>query len=135
MDVVFNFDLEYRGNHDELVAETLFADHPLLRALTNDGQQVIDCQPFFGVTLGPDCDKQVYIELKGRTSTFEIRAGEYEPAPLTVQLTARRYWGFGQLPPLVEVHRELLGIAEQYADERVVPHVIKPLAAAIANRH
>jgi hypothetical protein len=134
MDIVFNFDLEYRGNHDELVAETLFPEHPLLRALGGDGQRIIDCQPFLGVALGPDCDKQVYLEMKGRTSTFELRSGEYEPTPLSVQLTARRYWGLGQLPPLVDVHRDLLTIAEQYAADRIVPHVIKPLAAAIANR-
>lgn len=134
MDVVFNFDLEYRGNHDELVAETLFADHPLVRAMAGDGQQIIDCQPFLGVSLGPDCERQVFVELKGRTSTFELRSGEFEASPLSVQVTARRYWGFGQLPPLVETYKDLLATAEQFAAERVVPHVIKPLAAAIGNR-
>jgi hypothetical protein len=134
LDVVFAFDLEYRGNHDELVADTLLPDHPLLRVLTSDGQRVIDCQPFFGVALGGECDRQVYFEIKGRTSTYEVRSGEFEPAPLSVHLTARRYWGFGDPHALVEVFNDLLATGEQYAADRVVPLVIKPLAAAIASR-
>ncbi len=134
MDVVFNFDLEYRGNHDELIAEVLFAGHPLIRALTSDGERMIDCQPFFGVTMSATCDTQVYVEVRGRTSTYEIRHEEYEPNALSVQVTARRYWGVGGLPPALEVFRELVALAERYAEERVLPSVIKPLAAAIASR-
>jgi hypothetical protein len=134
MEVVFGFDLEYRGNHDELVAETLFADHPLLNALCDEEQRVIDCQPFLGVALGNDCEKQVYLEAKGRTSTYEIRTGEYDATPLSVYLTARRYWGFAAEKDLGTVHRELLAIGEQYAADCAVPHLVQPLAAAIASR-
>ncbi len=134
LDVVYAFDLEYRGNHDELVADTLLPDHPLLRALTGEGQRIIDCQPFFGVALSGDCDRQIYFEIKGRTSTYEVRSGEFEPAPLSVHLTARRYWGFGDSQSLTVVFNELLSTGEQYAADRVVPLVIKPLAAAIASR-
>lgn len=134
MEVVFGFDLEYRGNHDELVAEILLPDHPLLNALTGIGQRVIDCQPFFGVTLTDDCEKQVYLEVKGRTSTFEIRTDEYEPTALSVYLTARRYWGFAADKDLVTVHRDLLATGARYAAECAVPHLVQPLAAAIASR-
>lgn len=134
LDVVYAFDLEYRGNHDELVADTLLTDHPLLRALTSDGQRIIDCQPFFGVALGGDCARQIYFEIKGRTSTYEVRSGEFEPAPLSVHLTARRYWGSGDAQSLIEMFNELLTTGEQYAGDRVVPLVIKPLAVAIASR-
>jgi hypothetical protein len=134
MEVVFGFDLEYRGNHDELVAETIFPGHPLLNALNSDDQRVIDCQPFFGVTLTADCEKQIYLEVKGRTSTFEIRSGEYEAAPLSVYLTARRYWGLAADQDLLAVHRDLVATGEQYAAECAVPHLVQPLAAAIASR-
>jgi hypothetical protein len=134
MDVIFAFELEYRGNHDELIAETLLPDHPLVRALTDDEQRIIDFQPFFGVSLSPGCERQAFVEVKGRTSTYELRTGEYEAAPLCVRLVLRRYWGFGELPTAIDVHRELLTQGAQYAEERVVPHVIKPLAAAIASR-
>lgn len=134
MEVVFGFDLEYRGNHDELVAETLFPEHPLLSALTGEDQRVIDCQPFFGSALSADCQRQVYLEIKGRTSTYEIRTAEYEPTPLSVYLTARQYWGFAGDRDLFSVHQELLALGEQYAAECAVPHVVQPLATAIASR-
>ena len=134
MEVAFGFDLEYRGNHDELVAETLFPGHALLNALTGDGQCVVDCQPFFGVKLTDDCEKQVYLEVKGRTSTYEIRTGEYEASALSVYLTARRYWGFAGDKDLLLVHRELLATGEQYAADCAVPHLVQPLATAIASR-
>lgn len=134
LEVCYAFDLEYRGNHDELVAETLFPDHPLLSSLTDDNQRIIDCQPFFGITLSAECDKQVYVEIKGRTSTYELRSGEYEPSPLSVYLTVRRYWGFSGAKDLALANRDLLTIAERYVNERVMPHVVQPLAAAIASR-
>ena len=134
LEVAYGFDLEYRGNHDELVAETLFADHPLFNALTRDGQGIIDCQPFWGVKLTEDCETQVYLEVKGRTSTFEIRTGEYEATPLSVYVTARRYWGFASDADVLGVHRDLVRTGEQYATECVIPHLVQPLAAAIASR-
>lgn len=134
MEVVFNFDLEYRGNHDELVAETLFGDHPLFAGLGGGPHSIIDCQPFIGVSLTPDCDTQAYIEVRSRTSTYEVRSGEFEQNVLTVYATLRRYWGFSTDRDLVEVHGELLTLAEQFASTRVVPHVVQPLALAIAGR-
>lgn len=134
MEVAFGFDLEYRGNHDQLVADTLFPDHPLLNALAQEEQAVIDCQPFFGAKLTADCEKQVYLDVKGRTSTYEIRTGEYEPATLSVCLTARRYWGFATDNDLVTVHRDLLATGQRYAADCAVPHLVQPLAAAIASR-
>ena len=134
MEVAFGFDLEYRGNHDELVADTLFSDLPLLNALTSEDGHVIDCQPFFGVKLSDDCQKQVYLEVKGRTSTYEIRTGEYESTRLSIYLTARQYWGFAADKDLLSVHRDLLASGEQHAAESAVPHLVQPLAAAIASR-
>lgn len=132
MDVVYVFDLEYRGNHDELVAETIFADHPLMRAMTAAGQHVIDCQPFVGVAVSPGCEKQAFLEIKGRTSTFELRSGEFDAAPLGVHVTARRYWGFGELPEPRGVHEQLLQTAQEFSEDIAVPHLVRPLAAAIA---
>jgi hypothetical protein len=135
LDVVYSFDLEYRGNHDRLVAETLFADHPLASLLLGDDcAHTIDCQPYMGIALTPECDVQAYVEVKGRTSTFELRTSEYEAQLLTVQLTVRRYWGFGASPELGRAYEELLSTATDLAARRAVPLVVNPLAQAIASR-
>lgn len=134
MEVAYTFDLEYRGNHDELVAEALFADHPLLGRFAGDGQRVIDCQPFIGITLSDDCDLQAFLEIKGRTTTFEVRSGEYESVPLSARLTLRQYNGSATFENLAAVHRDLLVRGEELSAERAVPLVVQPLAAAIASR-
>lgn len=132
-ETVFSFDLEFRGNHDDLIAETFFANHPLMRVVQTEDAGIIECQPAFGVALGDLCDQQLYLELRGRTSTYEVRTGEYENAPLTVSLTARRYWS-AECRDLVTVHNEQLAIAARVCEERVLPQVVQPLAAAIASR-
>ncbi len=134
LDVIFSFDLEYRGNHDELVAETFFSDHPLYGLFTGDGRRLIDCQPFVGATLTDDCERQIYMEIKGRTSTFEVRSGEFESLPLTVNLTVRQYWSAARGEELSAVHQQLLKVGERIATQRVVPQIVQPLAAAIGGR-
>jgi len=134
-EIVYGFDMEYRGNHDQLVAETLFAEHPLASFLMgSECVHTVDCQPYFGITLTPKCDMQAYLEIKTRTSSFEIRTGEYEAQVLSVYLTVQRFWGFEGHTDLCEVYEELAGAADNLAVQRAVPLVVNPLALAIASR-
>lgn len=135
LEVVYCFDLHYAGNHDELVAETFFADHPFASLLLNDrARHIIDCQPFFGVALNEMCDQQAYLEVKGRSTTFEVRTGRYEPQPLSVLLTMRKYWGYGEPVSLAKAFEQLCDGADGLAAEKIVPIVVNRLAEAIAGR-
>lgn len=135
LEVVLGFDLEYRGNHDQLVADTFFSEGPLAGLVTGESvHQTIDAQPFLGLSLSESCDTQVYLEVKSRTSTYEVRTGQFDAQPLTVFLTLRRYWGFGEAENLLDAHRELADRAEDWAITRVVPLLVNPLAHAIASR-
>lgn len=135
LEVVLGFDLEYRGNHDQLVADTLFSEGPLAGLLNHDGvYHAIDVQPFLGMTLSERCDTQVYLEIKSRTSTYEVRTEQFDQQPLSVFLTLRRYWGFEEPESLQDVHRDLTQKAEEWAASKVVPLVVNPLAHAIASR-
>jgi hypothetical protein len=135
LEVVFGFDLEYRGNHDQLVADTLFGEGPLAGFLNHESVcHAIDAQPFLGVTLGESCDTQIYLEIKSRTSTYEVRTQQYEPQPLSVFLTVRRYWGFAEAQSLTGAHAEMMEQAEEWSASRVAPLIVNPLAQAIASR-
>ncbi|MCK6455096.1 MAG: hypothetical protein L6Q92_01000 [Phycisphaerae bacterium] len=135
LEVLYGFDLEYRGNHDQLVAETLLGDHPIVNLLTDERRHpIIDCQPFIGVALTDDCDVQAYIDIKSRTTTYEVRTCQYETQYLTVYLTLRKYWGFGEAESLLAAHRNLLERADELAAEKVVPLIVNPLAQAIASQ-
>lgn len=135
LEVVIGFDLEYRGNHDQLVAETLFGDSPLAGLIGHDSVTgIIDAQPFLGMSVSDNCDTQMYLEIKSRTSTYEIRTQQFEAQPLSVFLTLRRYWGFSRGESLLDAHADLARRAEEWATEKVVPLVVNPLALAIASR-
>ena len=135
LEVVLGFDLEYRGNHDQLVADTFLSDGPLGSLLNHASvEHTIDAQPFLGVALKESCDTQAYIEIKSRTSTYEVRTGQYDTQPLSVFLILRRYWGLSQTQSLVEAHHDLTEKAFDWAADRVVPFVVNPLAQAISSR-
>lgn len=135
LEVTYGFDLAYRGNHDQLVAETLLGEHAGAGFLFGGhAASVIDAQPYFGVALTPECDLQAYVEVKSRTTTFEVRNGAYEGESISVYLTVRKYWGAGASDSLADVLHLLFDTADEFATERVVPHFVNPLAAAIASR-
>jgi len=135
LEVVYEFDLEYRGNHDQLVAETLYGDSPLAGLFGHESViHAIDAQPFLGMAVSESCDTQVYLEIKSRTSTYEVRTQQFDAQPLTVYLTVRRYWGFDESVSLLDVHRELTERASEWAGDRIVPLIVNPLAQAIASR-
>ena len=135
LEMIFGFDLEYRGNHDQLVAETLWGDHgPGAFLLGDEACHVIDAQPYFGIALSPECDLQAYGEVKSRTSTYEVRNESYDPQPISVFLTLRKYWGVQTPASLAEATTLLFDHADTLARETIVPNLVNPLAAAIASR-
>ncbi len=135
MEVVYGFDMEYRGNHDQLVAETMMGDQPASGFLFGDQvSHVIDTQPYYGVCLSPECDLQAYVEVKSRTTTFEVRSANYENEPITVYLTIRKYWSDGKTNDLSLELNSLFDTIDELATDRIVPSVVNPLAAAISSR-
>jgi hypothetical protein len=135
LEVTYGFDLEYRGNHDQLVAETLFGDNQATSFLFGDrAARIIDAQPYFGIGLTPGCDLQAYVEVKSRTTTYEVRNEAYEGAPISVFLTVRKYWNAEGTMALADTLRSLFQTADELATERIVPNFVNTLAAAIASR-
>ena len=135
LEVVYTFDMEYSGNHDQLVAETLFRDHPLASfMLGEEAVHIVDCQPSMGIALTQACDVQAYLEIKSRTTTFEVRTSEYEAQLLSVYLTIRRYWGMDQDMPLPEAFLSMTDAADELAAQRIVPLVVNPLVLAIGSQ-
>lgn len=135
LEVVFGFDLEYTGNHDHLVAETLLGEHAASSLLFGErASHIIDAQPYFGVALSPECDLQAYVEVKSRTTTYEVRSGHYESQPISIFLTLRKYWGVEHPASLEGAFVQLIDLADEIATDMVVPSFVNPLAAAIASR-
>ncbi|MFQ5414271.1 MAG: hypothetical protein ACE5E6_07405 [Phycisphaerae bacterium] len=135
LELTYGFHLEYRGNHDQLVAETVWGEHAGTGFLfDNRVKHIIDAQPYFGIALSPECDLQAYIEVKSRTSTYEVRGDAYELQPIGVFLTMRKYWGVAPPAALDEALRLLFDHADDLVTQHVAPNFVNPLAAAIASR-
>lgn len=135
LEVIYGFDLEFSGNHDQLVVETLLGDNSAMGFLLDDKTaHVIDAQPYFGIALTPECDLQAYVEVKSRTTTYEVRSGNFDNEPISVFLTTRKYWGVESPASLDEALRLLFDTAEELVTEKIVPNFVNPLAVAIASR-
>jgi len=135
LELIYGFDLEYRGNHDQLVAETFCGGQEAAGFLFGDeAAHIIDAQPYFGIALSPRCDLQAYVEVKSRTTTYEVRNESYDNLPISVLFTVRKYWGVDRALPLVDALGALFDLADELATAKIVPTFVNPLAAAIASR-
>lgn len=134
LDVLFGFDLEFRGNHDEIVAEGLYEHSPLACLLDAQGARPVDFQPTIMVALNDDLRLQARLDVITRTSTQQVRTGNYGDEAISVYLTVRRFW---DEPPRLtpgEMLLQLAAKAEQLANDHVIPRIVRPLGAAIASR-
>jgi hypothetical protein len=134
LDVLFGFDLSFNGNHDEVIAETLFPESPLNCLMEEPGAKAVDYQPVLTVALSDDCRLQGRIEVVTRTSSYQVRTGEFEDDLISIYLVVRRYWGDRPKQTLQSMVRELAHRAETLCVEQVIPRVLRPLSAAISSR-
>lgn len=135
IEVGYGFDLNYRGNHDQVVAEALLGELGAAGFIFGEhASHIIDAQPYFGIALTPECDLQAYVEVKSRTATFAVRSGAYEPEPISVLLTVRKYWGVDESESPDKILGKLFDVADDLAVQKIIPHFVNPLAAVIASR-
>jgi len=134
IEVLFGFDLSYRGNHDEIVLESLYTDAPLACLLEEPDARPVDVQPTIAVSLSDDCRLQARIEVLTRTDNYQVRTGEYAEDEISIYLTVRRYWGDRPREALDKVFADLFERADSLCASRVVPKVVRPISTAIASR-
>lgn len=134
IEVLFGFDLPYRGNHDDVVMESLLADSPLACLLDEPGARPVDVQPCIAIALSDDCRLQARLEILTRTDNYQVRTGEYLDDEISLYLTVRRYWGDRPREPMETVFAEMFERADALCSSRIVPKVLRPLSSAIASR-
>ncbi|WP_428939287.1 hypothetical protein [Fontivita pretiosa] len=134
LDVLFGFDLEFSGNHDEIIAESLLADSPLTCLTEEPGARAVDFQPTVTVALSEDCRLQARIDIVTRTNSYQVRTGDYADDVISVYLILRRYWGDRPRMSLETLLMEMADRADALCSSHIVPKVVKPISAAIASR-
>ncbi|CAN5657985.1 hypothetical protein BH09PLA1_BH09PLA1_21000 [soil metagenome] len=134
LDVLYGFDLEFAGNHDEIIAESLFPESPLACLLDVAGAKPVDFQPSVTVALSDDCRLQARIDVVTRTNSYQVRTGDYSEDAISVYLILRRYWGDHPKQSLDKLVIEMSERAEKLCTDFVIPRVLKPISSAIASR-
>lgn len=134
LDLLFGFDLDFNGNHDEVIADSLFSGSPLASLAEEFGAKPIDFQPSVTVALSEDCRLQARIDLVTRTSSRQVRANEYNEDAISVYLILRRYWGDQPKEPMEQIAQQLAERAEQLCGDYIVPRILRPISSVIASR-
>lgn len=134
LDVLFGFDLAFGGNHDEIIADSMFAESPLNCLLEEHGARAVDFQPTVTVALSDDCRLQARIDVVTRTNSYQVRTGDYSDDVISVYLIVRRYWGDRPKEPMESLFRGMTERAEQLCESYILPKVLRPISSAIASR-
>jgi hypothetical protein len=134
LDVLFGFDLAFGGNHDEIIAESLFPESPLTCLTEESGARAVDFQPTVTVALSEDCRLQARIDVVTRTNSYQVRTGDYADDVISVYLIIRRYWGDRPKEPMEKIFAQMAEKADQLCTNYIVPRVLRPISSAIASR-
>jgi len=146
VEVLFGFDLECDGNHDEVVYEALYADsavgdlmkEPLLAGddavdANSQGGKIIDVQPMFRFALSDDGETQGLFEVKTRERSRRGNASRSRDEPISLFVAVRR---FGPVPNVDDLSpwMQQLGVAcETLTTDRLIPHLLTPIARQITS--
>src|SRR3954469_14721288 len=134
LDILFGFDLAFGGNHDEIIAESLFTESPLTCLTEEPGARAVDFQPTGTVALSEDCRLQARIDVVTRTNSYQVRTGDYGDDVISVYLILRRYWGDRPREPMQNLLKQMSERAEQLVESHIIPRVLRPISSAIASR-
>jgi hypothetical protein len=134
LDILLGFDLSFSGNHDEVIADSLFADSPLACLTEESGTKAVDCQPSLTVALSEDCRLQARIDIVTRTNSYQVRTGDYNDDVISVYLILRRYWGDRPKEPMEILLKQMAERGERLCQQYILPRVLRPISSAIASR-
>ena len=133
LDVLFGFNMDYKGNRDAIVAHALLAGSPLDAMASEITSQATECEPNMVISLDEDCYMQARLSVETRCNSYQIRTGQYDNEPISVYFTVRRYPRPGEVIELKTSYNEQLALCEDLLARAVVPNVVTPIAAAIAS--
>ncbi|HIJ70099.1 MAG TPA: hypothetical protein HPP87_01895 [Planctomycetes bacterium] len=135
LDVIFVMDFDYRGNHDEIIAEALFASSAFAGILDMPGAKPISFAPTVVIALDQDCRTQARISVESRTGVYEVRNSKYKEAePISLYFAVRSYPQPHKKFNATESFNRQCVIAQRLMDEKIIPGFAGPLANAIAQR-
>ncbi len=140
VELLFGFDISCPANHDAVVFEALMAGSPMGKLMmplsknTPDAMSdafPVDCQPLLGVSLDGAGELQAHFEVRTRTTPAPHRRGQFEPAPISINLILRKHGVISGIDELPAILRGMTGVGEELLDQRVIPHLLMPIREVV----
>jgi len=132
--VMFGFDYTYRGNHNQLIADTIGIPAALDGLCSRPNSPIIGYEPSIQFTVDEECLTQVRINFETRTTGFHVRTGEYGEEQLSVYLSVRRFDSLGPNDDFVVELDRLANLGYELLDSYMVENILRPLQSAIATK-
>ncbi len=133
LNLTVGFDFNYRGNHNELLAEAFGMLQPLEKLVEHaGGKAALSYEPMIQFALEEDCRTQCRLAFETRTTAYQVRSGEYSEDVISVYLTLRRFDSLASTEEFGEELQRLAGICENLTDNYLVENILRPLHQTIA---
>jgi hypothetical protein len=134
LDVSFGMDLEYVGNHDEVIAEALGGGSAFSSIIDFANARCIDYSPSMVIALTEDNRTQARISVESKTSIFDPEKKSKTDEAISLCLTVRQYPAASGKFDVLESFFNQCRIAEELMAEKVLPDFVRPLSNVIAQK-
>ncbi len=134
IDFLMGFDFQYRGNHNQLVADALGTPSAFEPFRDIPNSQLMRFEPSLVFSLDSECRLQCRVKIGTRTTDEQIRLKEYPTENVSVYLTVRHYGCLPGKDGFEQTYDLLAQTAQKVADQYVIPSILQPLAKAISLR-
>ena len=135
LDVIYRMDFDCQANHDEVIADAFFAGTAFTNLLDLPHSKPIGFSPAISIALSDDCRTQGRISIESKTSTYEIRRGQYHPdEAISLCFTIRQYPKPDEKFNASGSFDKQCALAVELMDEKIVPGFVQPLVSSIAQR-
>ena len=135
LDVTYTMDFDFKGNHNEVLAEAFYALTPFSSVLDIDGTKPIGFAPSAVISLSDDCRTQARIAVESRTCVNEVRNEKFDSEePISLYFTLRQYPQPDRKFDAVQSFKNQCEKAEEIMADKIIPAFVQPLANAIAHR-
>lgn len=134
LDVMFGFDFNYNGNHDEVVGQVFGLDGRFAGLISLPHARLVDFEPTLTLALDEQCRRQARLSIVTRTNSYQVRTSHYSEESISVYFTIRQYWGLGNEPSFLDSYRRQFEIGMELVDAHVIPNVVMPLSEAISTK-
>lgn len=132
VNLMYGFDFNFRGNHNELVAEALGVPPAFDTLMDELHGKAISYEPALHIALDEECKLQCRVSVETRSSAFHVRTATYPDDQISVYVTTRRYGSLDHDQSFVDVLRLLDNTCRHVVENYAIQRILLPLQQTIS---